>query len=230
MLVFVQVNAQSSRRTRAVEINFERYDELIDPEKRHKRRHYGFQLGVFNSQMVINTSGKFGLDGDTLVRVSAPATTGFLLGFIFNVKLNDELWNLRLLPNVSFYDRQMRYDFTTRKTETQSAEVAMFEMPVMVKYQAVRRLNSRFYIGGGLNLATQVGGKRDDPRFLSYNRENAEVIYAVGADLYFRYFKFAPELRFAHGLGNMLRPANNLYSQSLDRLTTHRVALVLNFE
>jgi hypothetical protein len=230
-LSFGAVSAQSTRRKKAVEINFERYDEVMRDDKPNKKRHhYGFQLGAFSSRTVVNMSGKMSLDNDTILKVSSPSSSGFLLGFIFNVKLSDELWNFRFLPNVSFYERQMKFNYSNGKSVVQNSEAAMFELPFLFKYQAVRRLNSRFYLVGGLSLATQVGGKRDDPRFLNYKRENIEIVYGVGADLYFRYFKFAPEIRFSHGLEDLHKRGNNLFSQSLDRVSTHRVALVLNFE
>ncbi len=203
---------------------------MRDDKPTKKRHHYGFQLGAFSSQSVVNMSGNMSLDKDTISRVSTPSSVGFLLGFIFNVKLSDELWNFRFLPNVSFYDRQVRFDYTNGSSKSQSSEAAMFELPFLFKYQAIRRLNSRFYLIGGLALSTQVGGKRDDPRFLSYKRENVELVYGIGADLYFRYFKFGPEIRFSHGLADMHKRGSNIFSQSLDRVTTHRVALILNFE
>jgi hypothetical protein len=55
--------------------------------------------------------------------------------------------------------------------------------------------------------------------------------YGVGLDLFYPYFKFAPELRFSHGLRNILDPRrNDTYSNSLQSLRTNTVTLYFNIE
>ncbi|WP_262922895.1 hypothetical protein [Hymenobacter cellulosilyticus] len=43
-------------------------------------------------------------------------------------------------------------------------------------------------------------------------------------------FKFAPELRFSHGLSNLLVPGKDVYSRSLQSMKSNTVTLYLNFE
>jgi hypothetical protein len=55
------------------------------------------------------------------------------------------------------------------------------------------------------------------------------VDYGFGFDLFYEYFKLSPELRFSHGITNMLVKDPNVYSKALDRLSSHTVSFYLYF-
>ncbi len=215
-----------------------------------KKMHYGFQIGLFTSNLNIRHSENFAQGLDSAVAISPNRHVSFSLGFIVNRSLGNELWDVRLLPNVSFYAHSVDYYFDTDQIagtgpggETdisngtlESVQIenatTFLELPVMFKYKSIRRRNHRFYLIGGVTGSVGVGGKRggEDPRNLGLNNYNLEVSYGVGFDGYMQFFNFAPELRFSHGVVNMLKPGNNIYTNNLDRITTHKVALYLNFE
>lgn len=214
--ILLAVSAQAQRNK---PINLENY------EKAHRLR-YGFQLGAFNSIMSVDSE----LRDDTLSLVRAAHSPGFLLGFILNINFDDELWSFRLLPNISFYERQVEYFYRTGEREVQIVDMAMIEIPMVFKYRSLRRRNHRMYLIGGFNFNIQAGGAAQDVRNLSIRRNNAEITYGFGIDLYNTYFKLAPEIRFAHGLVNLHQEAANLYNRNISGMYTHRVSLVFNFE
>ena len=67
------------------------------------------------------------------------------------------------------------------------------------------------------------------------------VEFGVGCDIYFSFFKLAPELKFALGMNNMLttldqrdtgllKESDKVYTQALSKLTSRLVTLTFNFE
>jgi hypothetical protein len=195
---------------------------------------YGFQLALHQSRFNIRHSDFFANDGDSTTAVRPKWSPGFMLGLITSFRLGNELWNLRFVPNVSFYERSIEYQYRNNpeNLHSETFENTMIELPVLLKYKSVRRGNHRMYMIGGFSANFKVAGKKErlnDLQLQSIN-QNLEVCYGIGWDLYFEFFKFAPELRFSHGIPNLLIKNGNRVSNSLDRLTTHRVTLILNFE
>ncbi|MBT29437.1 MAG: hypothetical protein CMO01_07215 [Thalassobius sp.] len=232
-----QLFAQSNNRT--VTLRRMNYDS--------KKMHYGFQIGIFSSNLNATYSEHFAQGLDSVVAISPNRHMSFSLGFIVNYSLGNELWDIRLLPNVSFYAHSVDYSFDADQVSgsdgsdlsegsTELVQIdnatTFLELPIMFKYKSLRRKNSRFYLIGGLTGAVGVGGKKggEDPRNLGLNNYNLEVSYGIGLDSYMQFFNFAPELRFSHGLINMLKSNDNIYTNNLDRVTTHKVTLYLNFE
>lgn len=196
-----------------------------------KKIHYGFQIGLHYADFGIKHSRLFTERADSTQYIQSEATPGFSLGFILNFKLVNELWSLRLLPTVSFYDRAVNF-YYPKSQHTEVFESTFLEIPIMLKYKSVRRQNLRMYMTAGLMGGFEVGSKRDalSERSLTTNKYNLEVQYGFGCDMYFEMFKFAPELRFSHGLVNNLNQNGSQYARSLERITTHRITLYFNFE
>ncbi|MEN7551405.1 porin family protein [Rapidithrix thailandica] len=209
------------------------------PDYDRKTMHYGFQIGVFQSTMALKHSEYFAsVDNpspESVISVNPISRPGFSLGFVANFALKDELWDLRLLPNVSFYNRALEYTFANGQTETLEKEMTFVEVPFMLKYKSMRRGNHRMFMQAGLTGGVKVGGKKEeegqDENF-DFNRYNLEVSYGFGFHFYMQMFNFSPEIRFSHGLVNLFkRPSqSNEYSQPIERLTTHKITLFLNFE
>lgn len=196
-----------------------------------KKIHYGFQIGLHYSDLGIKHSRLFTERADTVQYIYTEAMPGFSLGFILNFKLVNELWSIRLLPTVSFYDRLVKFKYP-KSEHSEIFESTFLEIPIMLKYKSVRRQNLRMYMTAGFMGGFEVGSKRDalSERSLTTSKYNLEVQYGFGCDMYFEMFKFAPELRFSHGLVNILNKNGSQYSQNIDRLTTHRITLYFNFE
>jgi hypothetical protein len=192
---------------------------------------YGFQLGVHQSRYNLRYNRSFLSDGDSTAGIYPKWTTGFIIGTILSLRISEHT-NLRLVPNVTFYERNLLYTYVRGSETEQIVEQTFVEIPLLLKFKSARRLNHRFYMIGGISPNFKVSGKKErlDSRNLQTEEVNVELTYGFGMDAYFDMFKFAPEIRFSHGFTNMLIKNNNQFSRSLDRLTTHRVALIFNFE
>lgn len=218
MFLVLKVQAQDPRWT-----NLPFYDD--------KFMHYGFTLGMnasgFKSKV---SSNYFTNSNDTTLSASPTYTPGFSLGFIVNFRLHDH-FDLRVLPTVGFYSRSIVYDFAN-SSKTQTIESTFMEIPVMLKYKSMRRGNSRMYVLGGFKAAIEAGAKKKQrkPSDLRTNGFDFCLDLGVGMDIYCPLFKFSPEIRFSHGLLNLLNNDPNIYSSSLSRLSSNTISLFLNFE
>lgn len=198
-----------------------------------KTMHYGFTLGVngsgFKKQYSPNYfSNSYG--ADTLLSATPNFVPGFSLGFIVNLRLHEH-FDLRLLPTVGFYTRSITYDFIN-SSETQTIESTFMEFPLLLKYKSQRRGNSRMYVVGGFKAALEAGAKKKQRKDTDLRTNGFDFCLdmGVGADFYFQLFKLSPEIRFSHGLLNLLSNDPNIYSNSLSRLSSNTISLYLNFE
>ncbi|TAF32890.1 MAG: PorT family protein [Cytophagales bacterium] len=197
-----------------------------------KSLHYGFQIGMQSNRLLLRPSEVFNNNLDSTVAIMPRRSSGAFIGFLIDLPIDEEFWNVRINPGVSFYEHRVKYEYSTGESTEQTVESAFFDLPVLLKYKSLRRGNTRMYMIGGASLGIKVGNRKEklDPEKLSIDDTNVELVYGVGFDFYLPFFKFAPEIRFAHGLNNVLYAKPNSVTRNLERITTHRVSLFLNFE
>lgn len=216
-----QVRAQGSGYVRR---HLEFYDD--------KPIHYGFLFAVPVTRFTIRHSDKF-MESDSAYSIVSPAQGAFRMGFTVNAFLTDH-FDIRTTPSISLYERRIKYNYPGSE-KIESRESTWIEIPVLLKYKSARRVNTRMYMLAGVTLGIETNVKRSRGNAgvsnqLDTRTSDFTVDYGVGFEQFFQFFKFAPELRFSHGLVNMLQPANNASSVGLSRLTSHTVTLYLNFE
>lgn len=224
LLSSVQVQAQKK-------INAENkpgYDE--------KRIHYGFYLGLPLTRYNIQHSQDYVNQLPDGATVNAKTRPGFLPGLVLNVRLFEYL-DARFLPGVGFYGRTIEYDNMPQdadKPRFADATVSstMIELPLLLKYRAKRRGNFRMYFVGGVKPSIDLGSRKDTDTGDKLRTEKRDLAleYGVGLDIFYPYFKFAPELRFSHGLLNQKMPHNSDYSNMIDRMYNHNVSFIFFFE
>ena len=206
------------------------------PDYEERNLHYGFSVGLNNSRFAIRHSDYFINNRDEILSVTPVPTTSFTLGFILNMHLND-IFDLRALPNVGFYNRDMLYEFVnedklTSESPLRQLESTVIELPLLFKYKSYRHKNFRVYVVGGIKPGIEVNNKRKQDRetILRVKSGDLSVEYGVGLDIYNPMFKFSPEIRFSHGLPNQLVPDANVFAESLSRISTHTITLFFHFE
>ena len=138
-----------------------------------------------------------------------------------------------MTPSVSLMSREVRYDYPGGSTKTETRESTWLDLPLLLKYKSERRNNSRMYLlaGGAFSIETNVRkNEAQAASRLSTGNIDFALEYGFGFEQFFEFFKFAPEIRFSHGLVNLYRPTNNAAGVGINKLTTHSVTLILNFE
>ncbi len=212
--------------------------------------HFGFQLGLnFASFGVTDSELPIAdpLTGETEIyhaRVSS-ILPGFHVGFITDVRLARYL-NLRFCPGMQFTSRTLSYKSesgkpvvgTPGKTGPNIDVLAMpVYLPLYLKFSAEREGNFRPYVIAGGGASFNVSRDRDKPVLLNVTDYFCEV--GFGVDLYFRWFKFCPEITYRIGFANQLSPSagrmelspqDAFYTDAISRLTNHCVCLTFNFE
>ncbi len=230
-LTIVKAQDGPKRKMMGRGLNLPNYDDKV--------LHYGFFLALNYSTFRVNHSQSFAdsaLSGTTSGRILAinpVSIPSFTTGFILNLKLSQH-FDVRILPTVAFYQRYLEFRFKTDSTvrQLQQSTFSFVELPILLKYKSKRRHNTRMYALAGIKPGLEVGAKRDevDNSFLRVNTQDFAVEYGFGAELYYPLFKFAPEIRFSHGLANMMVKDPNPWARSMRRLTTHTVSIYFNFE
>ncbi|GAA4350168.1 hypothetical protein GCM10023185_07690 [Hymenobacter saemangeumensis] len=143
---------------------------------------------------------------------------------------------LRFAPGVLFSSRRVEFESSgypaPDSVVTQEITSTVLQFPVLLKYQSDRRRNTRAYMIAGISPNLTVGNRRDDGlrNVLRVTDSDLTIEYGVGLDLFYPLFKFAPELRFSHGLGNILINRSDIFSRSLQSLRTNAVTLYINIQ
>jgi hypothetical protein len=160
------------------------------------------------------------------------------VGFIGDARLGnaESPLILRFAPGVSFLTRKV--EFTPRgypnpdSIVTQQVTTTVVQFPLLLKYQSNRRRNTRVYMIAGLSPSVTASNRRSDllRNQIQIVKSDLTLEYGFGLDLFYPLFKLAPEVRFSHGLRNLLVPHNDTFSQSLQSLSTNSVTLYINIQ
>lgn len=208
------------------------YATIHRPDSDLKPIKYGFFLGFHQNTYNLQYSEAFDTPAyEDVISINAQKQPGFNLGFMLNFRLKDQLI-LRVVPvKIALYQYAVGYSMTDGTVDSQRIESTRLEPGVFIKYRSIRRSNSRMYIIGGITSSIRSGKSDEDTNAIRLNARKfdlkAEI--GIGADLYYKYFKFAPELRYSAGLINALNGDSNFYTNGLKRISTHVFSLYFHF-
>lgn len=207
---------------------------------------YGFFLAAHNSTLRVKYSETF-MDpthpniGN--VRAIVPTfSPGFALGFLVTGRIHDQI-NLLFTPKVGFYEYRTELQLFTDdanaingigiNTVPLLTEETLVELPILFKYKSERFNNTRMFFVGGVNGQIRTKNQEEadeDPVVLKGKDVALEM--GMGFDLYFRYFKFSPEIRFSHGLTNLYQRgySDERIVDAIQDVRRKSITLYLNFQ
>lgn len=198
--------------------------------------HPGMYVGFTASRFIIEQSAAYVNNQNVTANSIISPSLG--VGFIGDARLGGSAspFILRFAPGVSFLTRKV--EFRPRgypmpdSIVTQEVTSTVINFPLLLKYQSDRRRNSRVYMIAGLNPSLTASSRRSDPLRNQLRALDTDLTleYGVGMDLFYPLFKLAPELRFSHGLRNLLVPHNDVFSRSLQSISTNTVTLYINIQ
>ncbi|RYZ87783.1 MAG: PorT family protein [Proteobacteria bacterium] len=195
--------------------------------------HFGFYYALPFTRYNVTYSPAFLNTADPTLRITSPNNAGFRVGFTFNAFMNDN-FDFRSNPGVSIYSRSVNYAVASGDDKSDLRESTWVELPFLIKYKSARRVNSRMYLVAGASVGIETNVRRREALSqgrLNTNTTDLSVEYGVGFEQFFEFFKFAPELRFSHGIPNAFNGGvTGTSSAGIQRLTTHTVTIYLNFE
>ncbi len=191
--------------------------------------HFGFLFAMPVTRYSVRTDNSY--VGDSTLALYSPLTTAFRMGFTISKVLSPE-FDIRTTPSVTLYGRTVTYEYPNLKQD-KIRESTWIEVPLLLKYKSKRRANTRMYLLAGTTFGFETNVKnkvRFGAEQLNTKRADVTLDYGVGLERFFEFFKLAPELRFSHGLVNMLGSTGMKTMPGVDRVTTHAVTFYLNFE
>lgn len=206
--------------------------------------HFGFSLGM-NLMTFGVTDSEIPIAGETYHARVSNLMPGFSVGFISDVRICRYL-NLRFCPGLSFSQRTISY--VTESGAPVRSQSGQFKdkidilsipisIPLYLKFSAMREKNYRPYVIAGGGFEYNVYRDAEQPILLKGPDYFVEI--GFGCDLYFRWFKFCPQISYKIGFANILTPAdqniyltpdNRFYSTALSRLTSRMLCITFNFE
>jgi len=201
--------------------------------------HFGFSLGINAMDFGITPSLQ-SVDGKVYQADVSRLKPGFSVGIISDMIINRYL-DLRFTPTLHFGERELSYSAVGETGIRDSVLVGSvpLSLPVYLKYSSERYGNLRPYLIGGGGINIDFGRDKEKPVYLK--PFDVFLEFGVGCDIYFSFFKLAPELKFAIGGNDLFIPLeqrdvgflsehDRKYSLALSRLTSRMLTLTFNFE
>lgn len=204
-------------------LNLQGYDE--------RPFHFGFTTGINQNDFHFTQSDEFTTLKDNVYKVNNVKGLGVGLGMLCNVRL-EEFFDFRILPTVSFYQRQMEYAFRD-SISIQKIESVSMEFPTQIKYKSERRGNFRVYVIAGIKWSFDMASKAkvvDDTLKLKIQNQDLLAEWGFGLDFYNTMFKFSPEIKWSYGFYDIMVDQNNPYSRSLKNLYSSTFLISFHFE
>lgn len=204
-----------------------------------RKWHYGFLFGIhFQDQDIANNGFVFSADGkEENWYAEVPSySPGFTVGVLGEIKINEYL-SARLIPTMYFGDKEVHYrDLKSGDRSRQIVKSTYVAVPADLKLSAPRFNNYRPYIMAGVMPLVDLTVKEQQEMLV--RRFDCMVEVGIGMDLYFRYFKLIPELKFCFGLTDILKkdrpditdPTLLKYTESMNSVHNRMVALTFYFE
>ncbi|MEN2281834.1 porin family protein [Algoriphagus sp. SE2] len=221
----------------------------------NKTLSYGFFLAAHTNSYRIKYSDAFmnpTTSSSASVRSINPQfSPGFSLGFIGILRFHDQV-QLLFTPKVGFYEYKTEVNYfgavdsglinvpddnntvnNTSRSEVLTSEATMVELPLLFKYRSQRFNNTRMYFLGGAsyNFKTKAQDEADIEDLVTTGQD-VSLEMGMGFEIYFKYFKFAPEIRFSHGLNNAFRRENTIpeIADAISSIKRKSITLYLNFQ
>lgn len=214
---------------------------MNNPYYDDKRVHFGFSLGVnFMSYMV--TESLVPQEGELYHARVSSMLPGFCVGFITDIRLTKYL-DLRLTPSLQFSSRTITFKnesgnpFPYGRPTEQSVLSLPMEIPVTIKWTALREGNYRPYLIGGMGVSYDFTNDKERP--ILHRPFDYFATFGIGCDFYLSWFKLCPEIRYQIGFNNMLTPVGErpelsepdyFYTNALSHLRNQAIVLIFNFE
>lgn len=199
-----------------------------------KPYYFGITLAYNTSDFRIKHSKNFILN-DSINTAESITGPGFNLGIVTNLKVG-QYFDFRFLPTLSFAEKNIEYRATSSDVGfyTRKIESVLVELPFHLRYKSAPYNDKRMFVIAGIKYSFDVAS---DSRARQANElvkiSPTDFAFEVGAGLqmFFPYFIFSPEIKFSHGLGNILIYDRDLdQSNVIEKILSRAMTISLHFE
>ncbi len=198
-----------------------------------KPYYFGITLAYNSSDFKIYQSREFVLN-DSIARVESVTGPGFNLGIVTNLKIGNS-FDIRFLPTLSFAERNINYGTTERGgRSSRRIESVFVEMPFHARYKSVPYRDMRLFVIAGVKYAFDVASdsrSRNAETLVKIAQNDFAFEIGAGIQFFLPYFIFSPELKFSHGLNNILIFDDALpESTVIEKVLSRGFTISLHFE
>ncbi len=198
-----------------------------------KPYYFGITLAYNSSDYKVARSRQF-IQNDTISLVQSVTGPGFNLGIVTNLKLG-RYFDLRFLPTLSFAERRIQYNSLSNQVPyARRIESVFVEMPFHVRYKSEPYRDMRMFVIAGVKYSFDVASDsraRQAENLVKVAPTDFAVEIGGGVQFFFPFFIFSPEIKFSHGLGNILIFDPALPEASvLEKVLSRTFTLSLHFE
>jgi len=199
-----------------------------------KPYYFGITLAYNSSNFQVQQSKNF-IKSDSIRLVESVTGPGFNLGIVTNLKIGD-YFDIRFLPTLSFAERNINYAAVSdaRPPFSRKIESVYVEMPFQARYKSEPFNDMRLYILTGVKYSFDVASEsrtRQSTELVKVSPTDFSLELGAGAQFFFPYFIFSPELKFSHGLGNVLIFDSSLEEANvIEKILSRTLTLSLHFE
>ncbi len=207
-----------------------------------RRLHFGFILAVsaLDYKIISSSTPTYSSKSSTPHNFFVDVTNlspALGVAALMDYRMNHNL-SLRLQIGPTFGTRTLNFFEADTLSCGMQLESVLLEMPILIKYKALRHSNIRPYMIAGITPSC------DAAAFKSFN-ENRGIYVAVkpfdvaatigiGFDAYFEFFKFGMELKYVAGLFNTISSETldglEQYPNAIDKMYSRSFVLSLIFE
>lgn len=174
-----------------------------------------------------------------LYSISSPASPGFGVGFVGNLRLNDN-FDLRFCPGYAFSDHLLVYEYANPGDNVKKAvSYSSINLPLGIRIRSDRKRNFRAYFYSGARYSwdliseSKVNDDESKPLIDRKVKNNRGILWyeaAIGVQLYFEFFKLSPEIKFSRSFNSVLRDENHPFSTPLEKLYVQDIQFSIYLE
>jgi hypothetical protein len=226
LFIFFAWNIGLAQRHNNANVNYNNFKD--------RQYYFGITLGYNSSNYKILQSETF-LTEERIARVESLRGSGLNIGLVTNLKIG-EYFDIRLLPTLSFANRQLNYGGVNEQNLNfdRKMDPVFVEVPLQFRYKSDTYQDMKMYVLGGVKYIFDVSSEsrtKNDQNLVKIAPSDFAFEIGVGAQFYFPYFIFSPELKFSQGISNTLIYNRNIVQSTvLDRVLSRTFTLSFHFE
>ncbi|WP_432713497.1 outer membrane beta-barrel protein [Pedobacter sp.] len=179
-----------------------------------------------------------------LSHMRSPEAYGFAIGLGVSKGLGSNA-ELRFVPTLTIADRILTYSYhhvldvnstgDPVYSKDRKVQASLVELPLSIKLKSDQRGYFGAYVTGGLKYSADISSSKrsDDSEMIAFEKmlknKRSYVSYeaGLGLDLYFRYFKLSPEIKYSASFNSILQQENSVFSKPIDKLMLRNVTFSL---
>lgn len=201
---------------------------------KNKAHYFGLTIGYNTSGFKIEHSKRFIKNG--VYRWNeGESKPGLTLSMIANFKIG-EFFDFRVLPSIALSYRSLAYINVNSNVErTDKIESVFGEVPMLVRFTSAPYKDKRVFVLAGVKYSYDFASnsRADKNQFNIVRISPHDFQFEIGAGLqfYLPFFIFSPEIKFSHGLNNILIYDSKLpESTIIEKLFSKSFTFSLHFE